>query len=328
MTPVRPANLAYGVSAQLRWVSIPSWLLNAFTKQNVPLSSWGTGLSVFRRKGNFDIALSFNYQNMSPPAGNWLGSSDKAMTDVSYLQFQSFALYGFDFSFLWHNYFTDWFGIHYGAGVGIGILGGHIDRTKNLAGCTDANVGDTSMCMPGPDSTTTKLADVPPGRPHLQRPAGRRLPRPEAARLGGPARRRLLRCLLSGRRHRIHVLAVGPAGVASSVSRQESTASANRRRNPDPVRHRPARGLVNPPAKSCSIRGSSRTNFACCTGVNTLRTSLIRSSCRARCAARFASSLFSVAVRRASSGCAASVASRRSRMMTCRSAAIAISRSS
>src|ERR1700722_19370708 len=60
MTPVRPADLAYGVSAQLRWVSIPSWLLNAFTKQNVPLSSWGTGLSVFRRKGNFDIALSFN----------------------------------------------------------------------------------------------------------------------------------------------------------------------------------------------------------------------------------------------------------------------------
>src|SRR5438045_540288 len=38
MTPVRPADLAYGVSAQLRWVSIPSWLLNAFTKQNVPLS--------------------------------------------------------------------------------------------------------------------------------------------------------------------------------------------------------------------------------------------------------------------------------------------------
>ena len=149
MAPVRPADLSYGVSAQLRWVSIPSWLLNAFTKQNVPLSSWGTGLSLFRRKGNFDIALSFNYQNMSPPPGNWLGSSNKAATDVSYLQFQSFVMYGIDFSFLWHNYFTDWFGIHYGAGVGIGILGGHIDRTKNLAGCTDANAGDASMCNRG-----------------------------------------------------------------------------------------------------------------------------------------------------------------------------------
>ena len=165
ITPVRPANLAYGVSAQLRWVSVPSWLLNAFTKRNVPLSSWGTGLSVFRRKGNFDIALSFNYQNMSPPDGNWLGSSNSAATDVSLLQFRSFVMYGIDFSFLWHNYFTDWFGIHYGAGVGIGIMGGHIDRTKNLTGCTDANAGDTSMCKPGPNSITGELADVPAAIP-------------------------------------------------------------------------------------------------------------------------------------------------------------------
>jgi hypothetical protein len=165
IAPVRPADLSYGVSAQLRWVSIPGWLLNAFTKQNVPLSSWGTGLSVFRRKGNFDIALSFNYQNMSPPAGNWLGSSNNATTDVSFLQFQSFALYGFDFSFLWHNYFTNWFGIHYGAGVGIGILSGHIERTKNSNGdCTDANAGDPTKCTPTP-STTARLADVPPAVP-------------------------------------------------------------------------------------------------------------------------------------------------------------------
>ena len=57
LAPVRPADLAYGVSAQLRWVSIPSWLLNVFTKQNVPLSSWGTGISAFRRKGNFYIVI-------------------------------------------------------------------------------------------------------------------------------------------------------------------------------------------------------------------------------------------------------------------------------
>jgi hypothetical protein len=165
LAPARPVDLAYGVAAQLRWVSVPGWLLNAFTKKNVPLSSWGTGLSVFRRKGNFDIAISFNYQNMSPPDGNWLGSSNNAMTDTSLLQFQSFALYGFDFSFLWHNYFNDYVGVFYGAGVGIGILGGHIERTKNLAGCTDANVSDTSMCKPGPASITGELADVPPAVP-------------------------------------------------------------------------------------------------------------------------------------------------------------------
>ena len=81
-------------------------------------------------------------------------------------------MYGFDISFLWHNYFTDWFGIHYGAGVGIGILGGHIDRTKNLSGCTDANASDTSMCKPGPNSTTAELANVPAAVPILSAQLG------------------------------------------------------------------------------------------------------------------------------------------------------------
>src|SRR5215831_18768585 len=86
----RPSDLSYGVAARLVWVSVPSWLLNQFTKHNVPLSSWGTGIQAFRRKGNFDIALAFNYQNMSPPDGNWLGSSADATTDVSFLHFNNF----------------------------------------------------------------------------------------------------------------------------------------------------------------------------------------------------------------------------------------------
>jgi hypothetical protein len=161
----RPADLAYGVAVQLRWISVPSWLLNSFTKKNVPLSSWGTGISGFRRKGNFDFALSFNYQNMSPPDGNWLGSSNKALTDTSFLHFRNFALYGFDMSFIWHAYFTDWFGLFYGGGVGIGILSGYIERTKNLNGdCTDANAGDPTRCTPTP-GMTSHLANVPAAVP-------------------------------------------------------------------------------------------------------------------------------------------------------------------
>ncbi|HVV50302.1 MAG TPA: hypothetical protein VHO06_11625 [Polyangia bacterium] len=161
----RPADLSYGVAARLVWVSVPSWLLNAFTKNNVPLSSWGTGVQLFRRKGNFEIALAFNYQNMSPPSGNWLGSNNDPTTDASFLQFHNFALYGFDASFIWHAFFTNWFGMHYGAGIGVGILGGSIERTKNLSGCTAQNVGNPSLCTPGPNSTTAELTDVPAAVP-------------------------------------------------------------------------------------------------------------------------------------------------------------------
>jgi hypothetical protein len=173
MAPVRPADLAYGVAAQLRWVSIPSWLLNAFTKHNVPLSSWGTGISAFRRKGNFDIAIAFNYQNMSPADGNWLGSSADPTKDTSFLHFESFAMYGFDFSFIWHAFFTDWFGMHYGGGLGIGIMGGHIQRTKNQNGdCTTANAGNPTLCTPGPMPPFIQSADVPAAVPILSAQLG------------------------------------------------------------------------------------------------------------------------------------------------------------
>ena len=147
--PTRPPDLSYGVAARLRWVSVPGWLLNAFTKKNVPLSSWGTGIEFFRRKGNFDFVLAFGYQNMSPSDGNWLGSGHNAATDTNFVQFQSLALYSVDAAFIWHTTFTDWFGIHYGAGFGLGIVGGTIVRTvdnDNL--CTDANTGDLTQCHP------------------------------------------------------------------------------------------------------------------------------------------------------------------------------------
>ncbi len=169
----RPADLSYGVAARLVWVSVPSWLLNAFTKKNVPLSSWGTGISAFRRKGNFDIALSFNYQNMSPPDGNWLGSSNMAATDTSFIHFDNFVMYGIDFSFIWHAFFTNWFGMHYGAGLGVGIMGGHIIRQRNQNGdCTEANAGDPTMCTPGPAPPFNQSADVPSAVPILNAVVG------------------------------------------------------------------------------------------------------------------------------------------------------------
>ena len=241
-----------------------------------------------------------------------------AATDVSYLQFQNFAHVRLrllvPLAHLLHRL------------VRHPLRSGRGDREswaatssapRTLDGnCTDAERGRSpAMCTPAaPDSRTAQLPDVPPAVPIFNVAAGRRLPRPEAARLGGPPRGRLLRRLLPGRRRRIHVLATGR--IVAEPRHDGVVADS------DPAAAAAARGLVNPPAKSRSSRGSSRTSFACWTGVSTLRTSLIRSSRRACCLARLASSLLSVAVRRASSGCAASVASRSSRMMTCRSAAM------
>ncbi|HXJ19671.1 MAG TPA: hypothetical protein VMT03_05505 [Polyangia bacterium] len=160
-----PKDLAYGVAARLRWVSVPGWLLNAFTKYNVPLSSWGTGAEIFRRHGNFDFVVGFTYQNMSPSDGNWLGSTADPVTETNFVQFKSFALWGFDASFRWHTLFTDWVGMHYGAGFGLGVLSGHIVRQYSQ-NCTAANVTDTSVCKPDPGEATIPTS-VPSAVPIL-----------------------------------------------------------------------------------------------------------------------------------------------------------------
>jgi hypothetical protein len=145
--PQRPADLSYGMAMGLRWVTVPAWMLNLFTKNNVPLSSWGTGISFFRRKGNFDLVATLGYQNMSPPDGNWLGKDHDPALDTDFVQFRNLALYTFDVSFVWNTMITDWFGVHYGAGIGVAYVGGDILRTSN-AGCTNDNAGDLSMCHP------------------------------------------------------------------------------------------------------------------------------------------------------------------------------------
>jgi hypothetical protein len=153
----RVADLSYGVAARLRWVSVPAWMLNLFTKENVPLSSWGTGIEFFRRKANFDLVLSLSYQNMSPPDGNWLGKgSYRAQFDTDYVQFRGLALWGADISFIWHTMFNEWFGIHYGGGFGVAYVAGDILRTSNSPTvCNDANAGDVRQCHPVPPPPAT-----------------------------------------------------------------------------------------------------------------------------------------------------------------------------
>ncbi|MDB4982542.1 MAG: hypothetical protein JWM82_3294, partial [Myxococcales bacterium] len=147
--PSRGPNVSYGIGARLRWVSVPKWMLNLFTKKNVPLSSYSTALEFFRRKGEFDFIVSVGYMGLSPPDGNWLGRGHDATVDTDYVQFKGLGMVGIDASFVWHSFLTDWFGLHYGAGLGLGIITGKMLRTSNSdALCTEANAGDYVQCHP------------------------------------------------------------------------------------------------------------------------------------------------------------------------------------
>jgi hypothetical protein len=147
-TPPGHSRTQYGLVSQVRYVTVPSWFLDLFTKKNVPLNSWGATFGGFMRRGDFDLVISLSYQDMSPPDGNWLGKLNNATTDTDYVQVRGLWFAGADVSFIWHTWFTNWVGLHYGAGLGIAVIHGTVFRTSDGVGCTDANAGDINQCYP------------------------------------------------------------------------------------------------------------------------------------------------------------------------------------
>ncbi len=145
--PTRPA-VQFGMAARGRYVSVPSWFLGLFTKENLPLSSYHAGFEFFRRKGDLDVVIGFAYQGMSPASGNWLGAGENPATKTDYVQFRSLSMWSIDAAFVWRTKFNEYTGMHYGGGLGLGIMSGKMLRTSNgTPGCA-SDPGNEAACYP------------------------------------------------------------------------------------------------------------------------------------------------------------------------------------
>jgi hypothetical protein len=131
----------YGIVARWRYIMVPGWLLNAFTvsHMNSPLyTAKSFGLEGFRRKidkddpnRSWELTVGVGYQNMSPPDAYWLGSGKKLDGgDVDLVQARDLSLITMDAAFISRQYFNKYFGIHYGAGLGLGIVRGKVLRSS------------------------------------------------------------------------------------------------------------------------------------------------------------------------------------------------------
>jgi hypothetical protein len=127
----------YGLAFRFRWVSVPSWFLGLFTLKNVPLSSYGYALEGYRRKVDrenpnrtWELNVGVGFQNMSPSDGYWLGKGKDKNVDTDLVQARDFSLITMDAAFISRQYFSPYFGIHYGAGLGLAVVRGKILRTS------------------------------------------------------------------------------------------------------------------------------------------------------------------------------------------------------
>lgn len=138
----------YGIGLRGRVISIPRWMLGLFLDESVPLTSYSAGAEVFRRTGNFDLVLGVAYQNLSPKDGNWLGAGNDRSTDVDFIQFRNLGSWSFDAAFILHTDFNEYIGMHYGGGIGVGIVTGKMLRTSNGSDGCATDPGSVVNCHP------------------------------------------------------------------------------------------------------------------------------------------------------------------------------------
>jgi hypothetical protein len=144
----------FGVGARWRWVTVPGWFLGLFAQKNSPLSTFNCfAVEGFWRKRDkedrnrtWEIVVSAGYQNMTPPDGIWLGKGKDINMDADLVQAKGFGLITFDASYVLRQYFSPYFGIHYGAGLGLGIVRGKILRTSAT---NDPATGKVEVVVPG-----------------------------------------------------------------------------------------------------------------------------------------------------------------------------------
>jgi len=144
----------YGVALRWRWVSVPSWFLGLFAQKSMPLSTFSCfALEGYRRKVDRDdpnrtweLSVAVGYQNMSPNDGYWLGKSKDPNQDTDLVQARNFSLITMDAAFVSRQYFSRYFGIHYGAGLGLAVVRGKILRTSAQY---DSATGQYEVRTPG-----------------------------------------------------------------------------------------------------------------------------------------------------------------------------------
>jgi hypothetical protein len=146
-TQAVPAQYGFAVRVP-RYVTIPGWVLGLFSKENVPLHTFGAFGLEFVRRTNFDIVFAVGYQNLSTGDGNWLGRGKDPSFETDLVQFRDLSFIGADISFVNRRMLNQYFGVHGRAGLGVAIMRGKILRTSNSALCNDANAGDEQACRP------------------------------------------------------------------------------------------------------------------------------------------------------------------------------------
>src|SRR5215813_3738369 len=135
---------AIGVAARVRFLFLPSGILNLFLSHSTSLTQYSVGAAFVRRKGKFDIEFALEYANVSPKDGYYLEKGKDPSQQGQYpdrIEFDNFSMISADATFIWHADVVPTVQVRYGAGLGLGFLLGNIVGTKQMC-TTNTTTGD------------------------------------------------------------------------------------------------------------------------------------------------------------------------------------------
>jgi hypothetical protein len=165
----------YGIGLRLRGVFEPKAIIELFLEEAASgVFSPGFGLELNRRRGNFELVLGFEYENVSPDNGFYLEKGDDPVVAgeaPDYVKFDGLAWFTADLAFIFHSPINDKVSFRYGAGFGLGIVLGDALQTDST--CTSRDIQNDCTPLPeGPGVQYKDPADLPPVFPVVDLLAG------------------------------------------------------------------------------------------------------------------------------------------------------------
>jgi len=169
-----PSKAYFSVGPRIRSIMMPSWFIGMFgvdietpDNRHLLVSKPGLGAEFTYRKDGFDITAALWWVGLG-----WdktAAFKDKNDGDNSWeLVKNNLSSLLLTVDFIWSTSFTDWFAITYGAGIGIGIPIGGLERNEAasrdgdyFSPCDGPTATDSDWC--GPDEEYDEDYPLPTG---------------------------------------------------------------------------------------------------------------------------------------------------------------------
>jgi hypothetical protein len=153
-----------GVAVGLRQTWVPKSIIELFVdKASGGSSEMGYRFELFRRKGDFEVQLGFEYESIFIQPGIWVQKGqDPSNGGADHVFFDNFGWFTIEATFLNHTSINKYVAIRYGGGAGLGILKGSVNRTDSTCNSSDPNQANDNTCHDTPMPNDNTPYNLPP----------------------------------------------------------------------------------------------------------------------------------------------------------------------